>query len=206
MWNYTRTNLKRLVNWLLQLNDTPHDIALGVAVGLFISFTPTFGLHMALVVGLSLLVRMNRPAALAAVWVNNPVTLIPVFFFNYLVGAWVMLREPVTLAHFRALFAPAAAHEAWYQNLGEFFVALGRAAIEIAIPLWIGSLIVAIVVAVPAYFIVRRLAEKYQARGRGPAASEEEPPVEAEEAPITKNQFSNKQETTSSNKDAEEQN
>lgn len=166
MWNYTRDNLKRLVNWLLMLDDTPHSIALGAAVGLWISFTPTIGLHMALVMGLSLLMRMNRAAALAAVWVNNPLTVIPVFFFNYLVGAWVMLSEPITLGHFRDLFASAAVHETWYENLLYICLAAGKATLEIIVPLWVGSLVVATAVAVPAYFIVRRLARKYQNRRR----------------------------------------
>ncbi len=164
MWNYTRNNLKKLFRWLLMLDDTPHSIALGAAVGIFVTFTPTVGLHMALVVALSLVIRMNRAAALTTVWVNNPFTLIPVFFINYLIGAVVCRMEPMTWHNFESKFAAAFSHESWFSNLGEVFLAIGRVALDIAVPLWVGSLIVAVGLSVPTYFIVRRLAERYRAR------------------------------------------
>lgn len=168
MFNATRANLKRLAGRVLMLDDTPHSIALGAAAGIFLSFTPVIGLHMGLIVGLSLIVRMNRTAGLAAVWVNNPLTVIPVFFFNYLVGAVVLFSEPITWGVFRETVQSSLTHGTWYQNLGAMCLALGRVALEIALPLWVGSLIVATTLAVPTYFVVRRLAEKYQARRRGP--------------------------------------
>ena len=171
MFDYTRTQVKRLIKWLLMLDDTPHSIALGAAVGIFISFTPTFGLHMALVMGLSLVIRMNRTAGLAAAWLNNPLTVVPVFFFNYLIGALVMFHAPMTWGHFREVFAAAIVHETWYHNLGACLLAVGRVTLEIAIPLWVGSLIVATTLSVPTYFVVRRLAEKYQSRSGGSAAT-----------------------------------
>ena len=178
MWNYTRNNLKKLVRWLLMLEDTPHSIALGAAVGLFISFTPTVGLHMALVVAVSLVVRMNRMAALAAVWVNNPITLIPVFFFNYLVGAVVTRGHAMTWHNFESMFSTAFAHESWFHNLGAVFLAIGRVALEIAVPLWVGSLIVATALSIPTYFVVRRLAERYRSGKIPPPEPVEEPPLD----------------------------
>ena len=35
---------------VLHVDDTPHRIALGVAVGIFVAWTPTVGLHMILTV------------------------------------------------------------------------------------------------------------------------------------------------------------
>jgi len=128
----------------------------------FISFTPTVGLHMALVVGLSFVLRLNRTAGLAAVWLNNPVTAVPVFFFNYVVGTRVLLTPAIRWHEFREAVGQAFVFEHWYQMLGAMFLALGKLTLEVAGPLWLGSAIVATALSVPCYFAVRRLVAYHQ--------------------------------------------
>jgi len=164
MFQATRDHIRRFLAWLLMLDDTPHSIAMGVAAGVFISLTPTVGLHMALVVVLSLIIRLNRTAGLAAVWLNNPVTMIPVFFFNYLIGTWVLLRPPIRWHEFREAVGRALVFQHWYEKLGAVFFVLGKLTVEVAGPLWLGSVMVATALAVPAYFAVRRLATIRQKR------------------------------------------
>jgi len=168
MFRAIRDSLLRFIAWLAMLDDTPHSIALGAAVGVFISFTPTVGLHMVLVVLLSLFIRMNRTAALASVWLNNPLTLIPVFFFNYLVGTWLLFRRPVGWADFDQAVRTALVYRHWYENAWAMFITLGRLTLEIAWPLWLGSVIVATAISVPTYFVVRWLATKYHRARRPP--------------------------------------
>ena len=40
---------RRLIRRLLSLDDTPHAIALGTAIGMFIGLTPTVGIQMIIV-------------------------------------------------------------------------------------------------------------------------------------------------------------
>ena len=162
MFQTTRDNILGFFAWLLMLDDTPHSIAMGVAAGVFISFTPTVGLHMALVVLFSLFIRLNRTAGLAAVWLNNPLTAVPVFFFNYLVGTWLLLRPAIRWQEFRDAASQALAFDHWYQVLWSMFLGLGKLTLEVAGPLWLGSLLMATAVSVPAYFIVRRLVASRQ--------------------------------------------
>ena len=169
MLRTVRDRLRKFIAWLAMLNDTPHSIAMGAAVGVFISFTPTVGLHMALVFLLSLVIRMNRTAGLAAAWINNPLTVVPEFFFNYLVGTWVLFREPIGWAAFSREVRGALVYEHGYHRLWAMFTVLGRLTLEIAGPLWLGSVIVATTAAVPTYFVVRRLATKYH-QAKPPAA------------------------------------
>jgi hypothetical protein len=171
MFQATRDNIRKFFAWLLMLDDTPHSIAMGVAAGVFISFTPTVGLHMALVVLLSLFMRLNRTAGLAAVWLNNPLTALPVFFFNYLIGTWVLLRSPIGWHDFREAVGQALVFEHWYENLAAMFLVLGKLTLEVAGPLWLGSVIVATALAVPAYFTVRRLTTIHQKLRRETSAS-----------------------------------
>lgn len=57
-----------------RLPDTPHRIALGVACGVYVSFTPFFGLHFVLAAAVAKLVRGNILASLIGTAFGNPVT------------------------------------------------------------------------------------------------------------------------------------
>jgi UTP--glucose-1-phosphate uridylyltransferase len=56
----------------LHLNDPPWRLALSLAVGVFISFTPFYGLQTLLAVGLAMVLRLNRAATVAGTWLNLP--------------------------------------------------------------------------------------------------------------------------------------
>ena len=49
---------------LVRTDDTPHSIALGMALGIFIAVFPTFGLGLILAVIFAQLIRANKAAAL----------------------------------------------------------------------------------------------------------------------------------------------
>jgi len=57
-----------------RIPDTPHRIALGIACGVFIGFSPFFGIHMLAAIGIAYLIGANPLAAAIGTWMNNPVT------------------------------------------------------------------------------------------------------------------------------------
>jgi uncharacterized protein (DUF2062 family) len=57
---------------VLQLDDPPWRIALALAVGVFISCTPTFGFQTLLAIFVATITRLNRAATVMGVWVNLP--------------------------------------------------------------------------------------------------------------------------------------
>jgi uncharacterized protein (DUF2062 family) len=57
---------------LLQLDDAPWRIALALAVGVFISCTPTFGFQTLLALLIATIARLNRAATVTGVWINLP--------------------------------------------------------------------------------------------------------------------------------------
>lgn len=71
---------------ILHVDDTPHRIARGMAVGLWVAFTPLMGFHMIIALALSTVFRANKALAVVLVWLSNPFTLIPVYLPAYLVG------------------------------------------------------------------------------------------------------------------------
>ena len=67
--------LRRLLaraRWVLQLDDPPWRIALALAVGVFISCTPTFGFQTLLAILIATLARLNRAATVTGAWLNLP--------------------------------------------------------------------------------------------------------------------------------------
>lgn len=61
----------------------------GVAVGLFLAFMP-IPFQTIVAAALAMMLRLNLPLAVALVWVTNPLTIPPLFYVCYKVGAWIL--------------------------------------------------------------------------------------------------------------------
>jgi len=59
------------------------------AIGLFITLIPV-PFHMVMAAASAIIFHANLPLSVALVWVNNPFTMVPIFYFGYLLGAWIM--------------------------------------------------------------------------------------------------------------------
>ncbi|MBM4441929.1 MAG: DUF2062 domain-containing protein [Candidatus Rokubacteria bacterium] len=60
------------VRGVLQLDDAPWRIALALALGVFLSCTPTFGFQTLLALLLATVTGLNRAAMVCGVWINLP--------------------------------------------------------------------------------------------------------------------------------------
>ncbi|MBV9576570.1 MAG: DUF2062 domain-containing protein [Gammaproteobacteria bacterium] len=67
-----------------------NSVARGVAVGLFVGIIPALPFQTLLTISIAILLRANLPAALLVSWISNPLTLLPIAYFTYLVGNWVL--------------------------------------------------------------------------------------------------------------------
>ena len=61
-------------------------------IGCFCAFLP-LPMHMLFAGTLAILTRSNLPISLALVWITNPITIPPLFFFAYKLGAWLLHTE-----------------------------------------------------------------------------------------------------------------
>jgi uncharacterized protein (DUF2062 family) len=171
-----------MIRAILQLDDTAHSIALGTAIGFFIAWTPTVGIHMILVVAVAVLLRANKVAGLIAVYLSNPITVAPMYYLDYWLGAQV-LHNKFTFAEMQALLD--------YHGWDGFKRALWTLCVELAGPMWLGGLVLAIGHAIPGYYITRWAVERYRRRSPvtavGAAAqTPASPPVD--HSPVTTNQ------------------
>ena len=63
------------------------------AVGFFMMYMSPIG-QMGLAAAAAIVVRVNLPLAVALVWITNPLTIPPMFYFAYLVGSWLLGSSP----------------------------------------------------------------------------------------------------------------
>lgn len=137
-WSFFRQFKLNLIR-LIRLRATPNDIAKGMALGLFIGMTPTFGVQMIIVLALAVLLRENKIAALLGVWVTNPVTAPVIYGLEYEIGR-ALLNMP----------RPDIVFQFDYESL----VKLGW---QLVAPLCLGSLIFGIVVSAVGYSVTLRM-------------------------------------------------
>ena len=133
---------KIIRNWLNKFQEqfqkailsktSSHEIALGMAVGIFIGFLPFLGFQVLIGLVAIFLFRINKITTLLGIFVTNPITITPIFAFNYFIGKLILGAEKVSQS----------------SNLLSIEVLL-----ENFKPLIIGSVVVGFVVAIVAYFI-----------------------------------------------------
>ena len=145
---------------VLHADDPPHRLALGVAIGVWVTFTPTIGVQMALVVGLSWLLGGNKVAGLPVVWVSNPVTFVPIYWPSYWLGATLLGQEMIGDGFWRGLLRPPPG---WWEGTLFYWSSFW----EIAGPLWLGCLIVGTAVAALSYWVCYKLIRAYRIRRWG---------------------------------------
>lgn len=81
-------------------------IAGGLAAGLFTAFTPTIPFQMLLAAVAAIYFKVNLPIAMAACWVTNPFTVVPIYWAARSLGR-VLLTHNEHVEAFVNLFVPA---------------------------------------------------------------------------------------------------
>ena len=85
-----RGQLSHFLKKLPALEDTPERIARAFALGVFLAFSPLIGLHVVLGFGLAFFCGLNRLAMLLGLFINNPLTLIPIYVAGTYVGGLLL--------------------------------------------------------------------------------------------------------------------
>ncbi len=87
MIHLTRKAVRRWLEALLHIHDSPQRTAAAYAMGVFFGFSPFFGLHTVLALSLAFVLGLNRVAVLLGVYSNLPWTIAPYYTLTTVAGA-----------------------------------------------------------------------------------------------------------------------
>jgi uncharacterized protein len=85
--------IRYVVYRIRRLPDPAYKISRGIACGVFVCFTPLFGLHFLVAAGLAWLIGGNMLAALLATFVGNPLTFPVIAGLSVELGNLILGRE-----------------------------------------------------------------------------------------------------------------
>lgn len=65
---------------------SPNKVALGLAIGVFVGFTPTWPIQTGIALIVAIFLKGNKVTAAAGVWVSNPLTIPVLYPFWHWIG------------------------------------------------------------------------------------------------------------------------
>lgn len=150
MIHLTASLLRKWTHQLLHTHDTPERTAAAFAMGVFIGFSPFFGLHTVIGIVLAFAFGLNRVAALVGVYANLPWFVAPYYTLATVGGAYLLgVKLPPDFAQrLAALFELSLTGRAFWTGLGALLQPL-------LWPFMVGSLIGAAGLAAIAYAAAR---------------------------------------------------
>ncbi|SBV95691.1 conserved membrane hypothetical protein [uncultured delta proteobacterium] len=158
--------LKRFIRYwylrLVRIQATPHNIAMGLAAGVFVGLLPVLPFQTIIAVALAFVVRGSKIAAALGTWISNPLNWVPVYMLFYYVGKAVV---PFDVPPFN----PSQLEMTEMLEMGWKFFAV----------MMVGGLVVATPSSIVSYFIAFKGVQAYRVRRqarlrRAPAAPEVE--------------------------------
>ena len=135
----------RLLHWIArvkELHGDPHYVAIGMAIGVFVSITPTIPFQSIIAVCLSLIFRGSKAAAAIGVWFSNPLTIPILYFASFKTG--VLLFGASNTANVS----------------GGSITELLKLGLNVTIASVSGGLILGILPGIATYFITRKIMQK----------------------------------------------
>ena len=146
----TRALVRKWMEALLHIHDTPERTAAAFAVGVFFGFSPFLGLHTLLALGVAFVFNLNRVAVLAGVYSNLPWIIAAWYALTTAFGAWLLgTKLPPDFGEMIAKMFSLTLFSA------EFWRQMARDMRPLFWPYFIGSLLGAVTLAAPAYWLTR---------------------------------------------------
>jgi hypothetical protein len=169
-WRKWTQSLRIAVRRLCNLRASPHEIALGCAVGAFVSITPLLGVQTLIAVALAALLRASVPAAVIGTFVGNPLSWPIIWASTYAMGLQIVGLEGV--------FDPAAfernVHLLWgafVERSPHLLDATATLLWPVLWPMLAGSLPIGLLTAAVVYYISRNLVRAWRVRRMTQAAA-----------------------------------
>jgi uncharacterized protein (TIGR03546 family) len=151
MEGLAQLRFKEKIRKVFQSHGSPSDIALGIAIGVFIGILPLYGFHLLLWVLFSFLVRRaNKVAIFVGTNISLPPTVPIITWAGYEIGRLVLAAKnypPLDSDYFRHIT---------FKNIGSFYL-----------PLFVGSVILGVTCGIIFYGITYAILRFRQKRKNG---------------------------------------
>jgi uncharacterized protein len=148
---------------LRRISASPHTIALGFATGIFMSFNPMLGLHLIMAAIICWVIGGSFFAAAIGTLIGNPIILPFMMLGNYHVGMLLIgenIREEFVYDGLNLTFG------IFFANPVHMADELWAVLAPVFLPMMLGSIVLGLSVAIPAYFAVHAAALAHQRRRR----------------------------------------
>ena len=155
------TWLREKARQLVSLRDTPHAIAMGVAVGMFFGLSPLWGLKTLLALLVARLLQGNLVAAAIAASLHDVVLpVMPLLLrWEYDIGYWLLSHPHELPPRLHLVHSRPSDWLHW-----STFLTVGR-------PLLVGAVLLAIPVSIAAYYVTLFVVERRQCKRTSPAGT-----------------------------------
>ena len=133
---------------VLHADDPPHRLALGIAVGMFVTLLPLIGFQMILSVSLAWMLRANKLVGIPLVWISNPATAVPIYYPCYRFGCTLLGGQVDKAKWTQWLELQANPAATWGNKITFWWDGL----LDIIPPLCLGCLVAATVMGILSYY------------------------------------------------------
>ncbi len=131
------------------MQGSPHALAGGTAIGVFVGLTPTIPFHTLLIVCLSLPTKTSTLAGIIISWiVCNPLTYFPIYYLSALIGNHLTPYE-LNLATVQSTLEQAMAGDGLRNSLA----ILGNSGYEALVVMGVGGICFALPFAIVSYYL-----------------------------------------------------
>ncbi|MEL6583990.1 MAG: DUF2062 domain-containing protein [Pseudomonadota bacterium] len=174
---YPRNGIMRALGYLghrlRRLPDSPHKIALGLASGVFVSFSPMFGFHFIYAALVAWIVRGNVLASLIGTFFGNPLTFpiiagISLWFGRTVLGLGSATEgtefEVIAIAFAKAFLGAWQAAKSIFAEVEAPYALLSDFFFDLFVPYFLGGIIPGLIAGVTIYAIGVPLVDAYQKR------------------------------------------
>jgi len=136
---FKKFNIREFTERVKKLHGDPHYVAMGMAIGVFISITPTIPFHTIIAVALAFIFRGSKAAAALGVWFCNPLTA-PLFYWgSYKAGMLFLGNQGPLNVKFESILE---------------LIKLGA---DVTMAMIMGGVILGILPGIAAYFLTRKI-------------------------------------------------
>ncbi len=174
-WTKIKAAVQQAWHSLVHLDDTPHRIAWGSALGMFVAFLPIVGIQMATSALLAKIFRGNVTASLPWAWITNPITIPPIYYGTFKLGA-LFTGDEITFDAISTKFTTIGDMGFW-RSIYEGY----RVILDIFGPMVIGGVIAGAFFGAITYFSVKtvviRLRRDSSAKQAGITSPSEDPSI-----------------------------